>query len=563
MAAFIFALIFLLTLLYIYALWKGNYWWKKVLRSLFVVITIVLSYALIYQWGMKTYEGTEKSYLQSLQVVIESITTAGFGGDAPWQSEEMNLFVLIMNLTGVMMVFFALPLFVVPLIREALAPHVPERLELRNHVIICSQSRRASVLRNELASKTIPYVIIDRDRDTVLELNEMGVKAVMGDPTEEKILKDVSIEKARAIIADLNDEENSIISLVARNLNEQLQIITVASEEEVVSYHKYAGADDVILPRKILGSSLSGKALVSVSKELQGITKLGDMLEIAELLIEDGSTYNQLTFEESGLLNSTGPILVGVWKSGTFIPNPEPDDKITTDTILLLCGSHKQLIECRKKTVSFENIQPGKVIIAGYGVVGHTIAQHLKEKKIEYTVVDIEKMSGVDIVGDATKENVLKSAGIENAPSIILALDKDSTAIFTTLAVKQLSKNTEIIARSNDVFSSGKLYRAGADYVLSLSTVTGRMIFSSLADSDLILSADTTYEVVRTKARKLTGIKPDVKKIRLYTGATLIAIERDGDLITDNISNQEIEMNDKIIVVGSDDTVNQFRKFYC
>lgn len=563
MAAFIFTLIFLLTLLYIYALWKGNYWWKKVLRSLFVVITIVLSYALIYQWGMKTYEGTEKSYLQSLQVVIESITTAGFGGDAPWQSEEMNLFVLIMNLTGVVMVFFALPLFVVPLIREALAPHVPERLELRNHVIICSQSRRASVLRNELASKTIPYVIIDRDRDTVLELNEMGVKAVLGDPTEEKILKDVSIDKARAIIADLNDEENSIISLVARNLNEQLQIITVASEEEVVSYHMYAGADDVILPRKILGSSLAGKALVSVSKDLQGITKLGNTLEIAELLIEENSALDQLTFGRSGLLNSTKPMLVGVWKSGAFIPNPNPDDVITEDTILLLSGSHKQLVEFRRKTVSFDNIQLGKVIIAGYGVVGHTIAKQLKEKEVEFTVVDIEKKNGVDIVGDATKENVLKSAAIEDAPSIILALDKDSTAIFTTLAVKQLSQNTEIIARSNDVFSSGKLYRAGADYVLSLSTVTGRMIFSSLADSDLILSADTTYEVVRTKARKLTGTRPDVKKIRLNTGATLIAIERDGDLITDDISNQEIEMNDKIIVVGSDDTVNQFRKFYC
>ncbi len=563
MTAFILTLIVLLTLLYIYALVKGNYWWKKVLRSLFVVITIMLCYALIYQWGMKTYENTEKSYLQSLQVVIESITTAGFGGDAPWQSEEMNLFVLIMNLTGVMMVFFALPLFVVPLIREALAPHVPEGLELRNHVIICSQSRRASVLRNELASKTIPYVIIDRDRDTVLELIEMGVKAVLGDPTEEKILKDVSIDKARAIIADLSDEENSIVSLVARNMNEKLQIITVATEEEVVSYHTYAGADDVILPRKILGSSLAGKALVSVSKDLQGITKLGDTLEIAELLIEEGSTFNQITFKESGLLNSNGPMLLGVWKSGSFIPNPEPGDKITTDTILLLSGTHKQLIECRKKTVSFENIQYGKVLIAGYGIVGHTIAQHLKEKEIEYTVVDIEKKSGVDIVGDATKENVLKSAGIEDAPSIILALDKDSTAIYTTLAVKQLSQNTEIIARSNDVFSSGKLYRAGADYVLSLSTVSGRMIFSSLADSDLILSADTTYEVVRTKARKLTGNKPDIKKIRLNTGATLIAIEREGKLIIDDISNRKIEKNDKIIVVGSDDTVNQFRKFYC
>jgi Trk K+ transport system NAD-binding subunit len=542
---------------------KGDYWWKKVMKSLFVVITVVLSYALIYQWGMKTYENVDKSYLQSIQVVIESITTAGFGGDAPWQSDEMNMFILIMNLSGVIMVFFALPLFVVPLIREALAPHIPEQLDMQNHVIICSQSRRASVLRNELESKSIPYVIIDSDRNTVVDLNQDGVNAVIGNPTEEKILLDVSIEKARAIIADVNDEDNSIISLVARNLNEELQIITVASDEEIVAYHKYAGADEVILPRKILGSSLASKAMVSVSKDLQGITKLGSKLEIAELLVEEGSAFDQLSFEESELLSSTNPMLVGAWKAGSFIPNPDPDDTITTDTILLLSGSHQQLVDFRRKTVSFDNIQRGKVIIAGYGVVGHTIAQQLKEKNINYSVVDVEKKSGVDVVGDATKENVLKSAGIEDAPSIILALDNDSTAIFTTLAVKQLSPNTEIIARSNDALSTGKLYRAGADYVLSLSTVSGRMIFSSLVESDLILSSDTTYEVVRTKARKLIGINPDIKKIRQTTGATIIAVERSGNLIIDSIGDVKIMKGDKIIVVGSDDTVNEFRKFYC
>jgi Trk K+ transport system NAD-binding subunit len=563
MITYVLPFLLILVLLSVYVMVKGDYWWKKVLKSFFVVVSVVLCYALIYQWGMRMFEGVEKSYLQSIQVVIESITTAGFGGDAPWQSDEMNLFILIMNLTGVMMVFFALPLFVVPLIREALSPHIPEKLELRNHVIICSQSRRASVLRNELESKSIPYVIIDSDRDTVVDLNQNGVNAVLGNPTEEKILEDVSIDEARAIVADLNDEDNSIISLVARNLKNELQIITVASDEEIVAYHKYAGADEVILPRKILGSSLASKAMVSVSKDLQGITKLGNKLEIAELLIEEGSAFDELTFEQSGLLTSTNPMLVGAWKAGTFIPNPDPGEIITTETILLLSGAHKELVEFRRKTVSFDNIQRGKVIIAGYGVVGHTIAQQLKEKNIGYTVVDKEKKNGVDIVGDATKENVLKSAGIEDAPSIILALDNDSTAIFTTLAVKQLSPNTEIIARSNDALSTGKLYRAGADYVLSLSTVSGRMIFSSLVESDLILSSDTTYEVVRTRARKLSGIHPDIKKIRQTTGATIIAIERKGDLIIDSISDVKIEKGDKIIVVGSDDTVNQFRKYYC
>ncbi len=122
---------------------------------------------------------------------------------------------------------------------------------------------------------------------------------------------------------------------------------------------------------------------------------------------------------------------------------------------------------------------------------------------------------------------------------------------------------TKIIARSNDELGSGKLFRAGADYVLSISTVSGGMLFSSLVESDFTLSADTTYEVVRTKARKLTGSTPNTKKIKQDTGATIIAIERNGDFIIDLDAGPDIENGDKIIVVGSDNTINQFRKYYC
>lgn len=546
-----------------YFLNQENFWWKKILKAILVAIGTVMIYAFFYQWGMASFEGVDKSYVQSVQVVVESITTAGYGGDSPWQSIEMNIFVLLMNMTGVVMVFFAVPLFVVPLIREAFEKGAPTEISLSGHVIISSQTTKAMVLADELTSKSIPFVIVDDNEEKVVRLHKRGVNAVYGDPSKERVLKNISIENAQAIVADMGDEINSIIALAAKKINPNLQIITVASSEKTEKYHRYAGASDVILPRNVLGTSLANKALVKISKELQGITKLGEELEIAELLVEPGSVIEKQSFFETGLLSNNQPKLIGAWIEGVFEPNPDDYQEITSQTILLVSGSHKDLLELRKKTVSYERTQDGDVLIAGYGLVGRLAAHRFKEKEVSFTVIDKMDKEGVDLVGDVTDEELLKAAEIEDAPSIILALNSDKTAIYCSLIIKQISPATEIIARVNDINNMENLYRAGADYVLSLSAVSGRMIFSSLEKSELILSADTTYEVVRTRAAKLVKIAINTDKIRQNTGATLIAIERDGQMIFELDEGIEIAPDDTIIVVGSDQSVNRFRKMYC
>lgn len=563
MYLFIIVAAILFIVAYTYLINLDNFWWKKIIKAAFVSVGTITIYATFYKWGMATFENVDKSFLQSIQVVVESITTAGYGGDSPWQSTEMNTFVLLMNMTGVVMVFFAVPLFVVPLIREAFESDAPTGISLSGHVIICSQTTKAAVLKQELSSKSIPFVLVETDPETVIKLHNSGVNAVFGDPSQENVLNNVSVEKAQAIVADMDDEKNSIIALTAKKLNPDIQVITIAKNQNTERYHRYAGATEVILPRNVLGTSLANKALVTISNDLQSITKLGDKMEIAELLVEPGSDIEGQTLFGSGLLNNRPPSLIGVWEDGVFEPVPERGQKITENTILLVSGTHDDLLEFRKKTVSPDKTGRGSVIVAGYGAVGRSIVQRLRVKEADFTVIDQKEHEGVDIVGEITEEEVLEKAGIEQASAIILAMNDDSTAIYASLIIKNLAPDTKIIARVNDINNAENLYRAGADYVLSLATVSGRMIFSLLVKSDLVLSSDTTYEVVRTQAAKLVGITPDVEKIRQITGATIVAIEREGETIYEIDENIEIEPEDTIIIVGSDETVNQFRKTYC
>lgn len=547
---------------YIYFFYGLNDWWKKVFRSILIVIGIILFYGLIYQWGMARFEGFEKSYIHSLQVVIESITTAGYGGDAPWTSDFMNIFVIWMNLTGVILVFLAFPLFVFPMIREAIRPRPPESVELEDHVIICSISKKASILQKELQSKSIPYVIVDQDEEAVLNLHEEGIPVLHGNPSDEDVLNAANIKKARALVADMDDENNALICLAARSLHKDLKILSVATEENMIPYHRYAGASDVVLPRRILGKSLAERVIVSITEDLQGVTQLSDKLELTEILIEPKSDIVGKTIEKSKIRERFGVNIIGAWFSGNFVSNPKPDQVINEHTILLLAGSHDKLAEFRSKTVSRIHDAKGPVIIAGLGVVGRTILELFMKKDIEYIVVDKMEKEGVDIVGDITEEAILRKAGIEDASTIILAVNDDRTAIFTTLVLRQLNPEIEIIARVNDVENTGKVYRAGADYVLSLPTVTGRILFSILMEDDEVLSTDTMYEVVRTGAPKLDGSTLREANIRAETGCTVVAVERNGGLISELQPDFKFRKEDQLIVVGSDQTVNEFRKKY-
>lgn len=547
---------------YVYFFYGLNDWWRKIYRSLLFVFLLILAYGFIYQWGMAFFEGAEKSYIHSLQVVIESVTTAGYGGDSPWVSDFMNIFVIWMNMTGVILVFLAFPLFVLPMIREAIQPRPPESVDLENHVIICSISKRASILQEELQSKSIPYVIVDLDEEGVIDLHEEGIPVLLGNPSDEDVLRSANIGKARALVADMDDENNALICLAARSLQKDLQILSVATEENMIPYHQYAGASQVILPRRILGQSLAERVIVSITQDLQGVTQLSEELELTEILIEPNSDIVGKTIEQSEIRERYGVNIIGAWFSGNFVSNPKPDQVITEHTILLLAGSHDNLTEFRSKTVSRVHDIDGPVIIAGLGVVGRTISELFRKRDIDFTVVDKVEKENVDIVGDITEEDILNEAGIQEASTIILAVNDDRTAIFTTLVLQEINPDVEIIARVNDVDNTGKVYRAGADYVLSLPTVTGRMLFSMLMEGDDVLSADTMYEVVRTKAPKLDGETLKEANIRAETGCTVIAVERNGELITDIQPSFELLEKDQIIVVGSDETINEFRKQY-
>ena len=538
--------------------------WQR--RTLFYVVGlagVILSYAVAYDYGMSTFENDPREFLHSLQIVVETFTTTGYGSDSPWVSTEMQLLVIVMDITGVVLIFLALPALVFPLFEQVMQTSAPNTVEngLSDHVVICHFTPRGETLVTELESWDVGYVIVEPDRDRANELYESGYRVIHADPQSVDGLERAKLSQARALVADASDQINTSIVLTAREIDEHVRTVSVVEEPDRAKYHDLAGADAVLSPRQLLGESLASKVTTGVSTTLGDSIEIGEHFDIAELPLHRGSDLVGTTLAESGIREETGVNVIGVWFRGQFVSPPEPDAELDESTVLLAAGTDDQLEELKSKTLSSaRGFRRGETVIVGYGEVGRTIADALDDATVPYTVLDRVDEPGVDIVGNAIEPDDLLAAGIDTARTVILALSDDTDTEFATLVVRDLNPDVEIIARAEETGNVRKMYRAGVDYVLSLATVSGRMLASTILEDEDVISMDQQVEIVRTGAGSLVGSTLSDANIRSRTGCTVVAVERGETVLTELGPDVRVRSGDKLVIAGTDASVRRFNE---
>jgi len=537
-------------------------WKQRTTYYLIGLAGVMLGYAVLYYYGMNTVEGDTVTFLHAVQVVVETFTTTGFGSDSPWTTPEMNVLVILMDLSGVVLIFLALPVLVFPLFEEAISTTVPTTVEadLADHVVVCTYTTRVDHLVAELEAVDVPYVVVEPDRDRATDLVERGIAVIHEDPDTERGLRAANLPDARALVADVSDQVDASIVLGAREVSEDVKLVSVVEEPDTARYHRLAGADVVLSPRALLGESLANKVTGALTADLETAIEVGERFDVVEFPVHRGSAIVGETLAESGLRERAGVNVIGAWFDGDFRSPPDPDRTLESGTVLLVTGEEDALERAKTLTLSdSRRVAAGETVLAGYGEVGKRVASALDDADLPYTVVDVEAKPGVDVVGDATDRETLERADVVDARTLILALPDDTAAEFSTLVARDLSADLEVLCRAEDVESKWKMHRAGADYVLSLSTVTGRMVASEVLDEH-VMSLDTQVEVVRTTAPGLVGQTLAEALVRSRTGCTVVALERDGELLTDVGPDTEVRAGDELVVAGTDEGTNRFKE---
>ena len=540
-------------------------WKRRATGYLVFLLLALLLTAIGYQFGMRVYEDRPRTLLESLRFTVEMFTTTGFGGDAPWTSPQMQAYVAVTDLLGMAALVGALPVFVGPTLERALSTDAPQQLDdsVTDHIIVCSYTARADRLIQKLESNDVPYVLVDDDPEGAADLYEEGYRAINADPQSTEGLEAAGLGSARALFADVSDQVDASIVLAARELSDDLLIVSVVEEPDRARYHRLAGADQVLTPRQLLGESLVQKVTTALRSQVGDAIELNDELELVEVSIRHGSELAGTTLAGSRIRERAGVNVVGAWFRGEFDASPPPDVTLQPGTVLLVSGRPEQLEQLVELTQSsVRAFSSGETLIVGHGTVGQTVAAEFEELGVSHTVIDKVEMEGVDIVGDATETETLSTAGIEDAQTVVLALPDDTTTEFATLVIRDMVPDIEIIARVQEDANISKTYRAGADYVLSLSTVTGRMSASYLLENRDTISMKQQVEVIQTSTPGLVGRTIADAGIRERTGCTVLAIRRGTETVTDIGPDTSVTEDDKLVVVGASDDIHTFERMF-
>ncbi|MBF0506475.1 MAG: potassium channel protein [Nitrospirae bacterium] len=217
--------------------------------------------------------------------------------------------------------------------------------DLHQHYIICGYGRMGKIICRELKAKSEKFVVIERNSDR-LPVKE-DVLVVDGDATQDEVLKEAGIEKAKGLISVLStDAENLFVVLSARGLNPGLLIVVRAGEEGSEQKLMRAGADRVISPYHIGGLRIAHTVLKpAVVDFIEFATKSGNIdLQMEEVTVAEGSKLMGLTLDESGIGKDLGIIVVAIRRvSGEMKFNPTSRNTLRAGDTLIALGEIPKL----------------------------------------------------------------------------------------------------------------------------------------------------------------------------------------------------------------------------
>ncbi|TXL91677.1 potassium channel family protein [Streptomyces sp. NBC_01725] len=126
-------------------------------------------------------------------------------------------------------------------------------------------------------------------------------------------------------------------------------------------------------------------------------------------------------------------------------------------------------------------------VIVGFGTKGRSAMQTLCAtglKKDQIVIVDpsakvIEAANAdgfVGVIGDATRSDVLLRAELQRARQIVIATQRDDTAVLVALTARQLNRGAKIVAAVREEENAPLLRQSGADAVITSASAAGRLL---------------------------------------------------------------------------------------
>ncbi|GLX49931.1 NAD-binding protein of Kef-type K+ transporter [Streptomyces hygroscopicus subsp. hygroscopicus] len=201
-------------------------------------------------------------------------------------------------------------------------------------------------------------------------------------------------------------------------------------------------------------------------------------------------------------------------------------------------------------------------VVVGFGTKGRSAVQTVcatglrKEQVVvvdpSAKVIDAATADGfAGVMGDATRSDVLKRAEVHKARQIIVAPQRDDTAVLVTLTARQLNRGAKIVAAVREEENAPLLRQSGADAVITSASAAGRLLGLSVLSpaagmvmEDLIQQGSGLDLVERPVVRAEAGKRP-----REVDDLVVSVVRGHRVLGYDDLSIGTLQLTDRLITI--------------
>ena len=512
-------------------------------------------------------EGREYSWVTGFYWTLTTMSTLGFG-DITFESDLGRAFSVVVLLYGIVMLLIVAPFafirwFYAPWLEAQIRMRAPRKLpkETEEHVIICGYDVIAQGLVERLQELGIPYVILEPDVTAAASHHVDGLNVVAGRRDLRETYVRVRADRARLVLANRSDTENTAIAITVRQFAPDVPIVAFANHHDSVDVLELAGVTRVIPLKQRLGEQLATRVTAG-TQTAHRIGRFEDLI-IAEFPIH-GTGLVGRTIRDTNLRQLTGLNVVGVWERGRLEP-AGPETVLHEHSVPVVVGTDEQVTDLDALFVIYQETDTPVLVIGG-GTVGRAVSEALRNRGAKVTILDsdpslrdeLSKIADRVVIGDAANLQTVKAAGIEEAPSVVLTTNSDETNIFLAVYCRGLSSDGHIVSRISHDWNLEAIHRAGADFALSRASLAVQTLVSMILGRELVVVGEGTELFVEPIPPKLVGRPLADSEIGSSTGLNVIGIRANGALTPNPAGGTVLPEGGELVMIGTSEQRQRF-----
>lgn len=313
----------------------------------------VLLLCLVTGLGTLAYVVIGLDLEDALYQTVLTVATVGYREIGPADvvdTARYRTVTIVLVITGVGTALYTLGVMLESIVEGRLTDQIWRRrmdrsiAAMSGHVVVCGWGRVGQTIARDLSAAGRDVVVIDIEADRFVDVDH---PFVVGDATDDAVLVQASLGRARALVAALDsDASNLFVTLSGRAMRPDLFIVARARVESAEAKLLQAGADRVVNPQHIGGQRIAAMILQpSVTDFLDVVMHDADIeYRLAEVAVGPSSPIAGRTLRDAHIRDRTGALVLAMRSpEGRFASNPSPETEIRPGEVLIAIGTPEQL----------------------------------------------------------------------------------------------------------------------------------------------------------------------------------------------------------------------------